>query len=46
MIGSLGYNSQAYAVTMDGQRFLIIAKSRLSGSAPITVLVNWMAGKR
>ena len=33
-----------YAVTADGQRFLINTESERTGAAPITVVVNWTAG--
>ena len=33
-----------YDVTADGQRFLINTLPEQVGSAPITVVVNWMAG--
>jgi len=33
-----------YAVTADGQRFLINTASEQAASAPITVVVNWTAG--
>ena len=36
--------NQAYAVTKDGQRFLVNARSRQSSSAaPLTVVLNWTA---
>ena len=34
---------QVYSVTKDGKRFLINARSSQS-SAPLIVIVNWMAG--
>ena len=33
-------------VTADGQRFLINVVPGQAGSAPITVVVNWLAGVR
>jgi hypothetical protein len=33
-----------YAVTSDGQRFLV--RMPVAESAPITVVVNWEAGRR
>ena len=33
-----------YAVTADGQRFLINTATEQAASAPITVVVNWTAG--
>jgi Tol biopolymer transport system component len=33
-----------YAVTGDGQRFLIPASERKAGPAPVTVVINWTAG--
>jgi Tol biopolymer transport system component len=33
-----------YAVTADGQRFLINTESEQAGATPITVVTNWMAG--
>lgn len=33
-----------YAVTADGQRFLINTESEQAGSTPITVVTNWTAG--
>jgi len=38
-LGSVG----VYAVTRDGQRFLVGAASRQSRVAPLTVLLNWMS---
>jgi hypothetical protein len=35
-----------YDVSADGQRFLINTLPEQVGSAPITVVVNWMAGMR
>ena len=35
-----------YDVSADGQRFLINTLPEQAGSAPITVVVNWMAGMR
>ena len=39
----LGSVATAYAVTKDGQRFLVGATSRQSRVAPLTVLLNWMS---
>jgi hypothetical protein len=33
-----------YAVTADGQRFLINAVVETESNAPLTVVVNWAAG--
>jgi hypothetical protein len=33
-----------YDVTPDGQRFLVNALGEQAASAPITVVVNWLAG--
>lgn len=38
-----GISRQQYAVTPDGQRFLIITEEEGS-VAPITVILNWQAG--
>ena len=36
--------NQAYAVTKDGQRFLVNARSgEASNAAPLTVVLNWTA---
>jgi len=35
-----------YDVSADGQRFLVNASIENTGSAPITVVVNWLAGVR
>jgi hypothetical protein len=35
------YGGQPYAVTKDGQRFLVNAG--VHGAAPITVVINWTA---
>ena len=35
--------SQVYAVTKDGQRFLVNARPQQSSAAPLTVVVNWTA---
>jgi Tol biopolymer transport system component len=32
-----------YAVTKDGKRFLVLALQPAAGSAPLTVVVNWLA---
>jgi hypothetical protein len=33
-----------YAVTADGQRFLINARVEQMASSPLTVVINWHAG--
>ena len=33
-----------YAVTADGQRFLLPANMGEAGPMPVTVVINWMAG--
>jgi hypothetical protein len=39
--------NQVYAVTKDGQRFLVNAsKQQPSGTAPLTVVLNWTAAIR
>ena len=39
-----GTNNQVYAVTQDGQRFLVNTTSQLSsGVEPLTVVLNWTA---
>ena len=40
--GTIG--SRPYAVTADGQRFLINALMETEPNAPLTVWVNWAAG--
>jgi Tol biopolymer transport system component len=42
--GTLGVNPAPYAVTADGQRFLINAVVETEPNAPLTVVVNWAAG--
>ena len=42
--GSLSFNAAPYAVTADGQRFLINAAVETEPNAPLTVVVNWAAG--
>ena len=37
-------NFHRYAVTPDGKRFLMIATTEETASAPITVVQNWLAG--
>jgi len=37
-------NRSQYAVTADGQRFLINTAPEQAASAPIAVVVNWTAG--
>jgi len=39
--GNKFYSSQVYAVTRDGERFLLPARPAQSRPAPLTVLVNW-----
>ena len=34
---------QVYAVTRDGQRFLVNARPQQSSVAPLTVVLNWTA---
>jgi serine/threonine protein kinase len=36
-------NTDQYAVTADGRRFLILKPSRATDAAPITVVLNWTA---
>jgi hypothetical protein len=39
-----GTNNQVYAVTRDGQRFLVnTASQKSSGVAPLTGVLNWRA---
>ena len=45
IVGSLFERRNQYAVTRDGQRFLINLSAEDEGSAPITVMVNWGAGR-
>jgi hypothetical protein len=40
----VGYPSNSYAVTGDGQRFLVVSLVGETASEPITVVVNWTAG--
>jgi hypothetical protein len=42
--GSLTLTFAPYAVTDDGQRFLINAVVELEPNAPLTVALNWTAG--
>jgi len=45
-VWALSYN-QVYAVTQDGQRFLVMATPQESGDAsPLTVILNWTAAVR
>jgi Tol biopolymer transport system component len=37
---------QVYAVTKDGQRFLVNGRPQQSNSTPLTVVVNWKAALR
>jgi hypothetical protein len=39
-----GFNKQQYAVSSDGQRFLLNVRPDEASTAPITVLINWTAG--
>ena len=36
-------NARQYAVTKDGQRFLVIAAPQQASALPLTVVVNWPA---
>ena len=45
IIGSLLERRNQYAATKDGQRFLVNLSAEDEGSAPITVMVNWRAGR-
>lgn len=38
--------SSPYTVTADGQRFLVITRSRQARSSPISVVLSWTAGLR
>jgi Tol biopolymer transport system component len=40
----IGAGNYPYDVTADGQRFLINTTTEQTAEAPITVVVNWMAG--
>ncbi len=42
--GPVGFSCAPYAVTADGQRFLINAVVETEPNAPLTVVVNWTAG--
>jgi hypothetical protein len=44
--GSITFHFAPYAVTADGQRFLINAVVETELNAPLTVVVNWPAGVR
>jgi serine/threonine protein kinase/Tol biopolymer transport system component len=44
--GTLGGTTTPYAVTADGQRFLINAVVEPEPKAPLTVVVNWAAGMK
>jgi Tol biopolymer transport system component len=37
---------QGYDVSADGQRFVVVARSRRASSRPLTVVENWMSGLR
>ena len=41
-----GLSTAAYAVTADGQRFLINSEGEEAASQPATVVMNWTAGLR
>jgi len=43
IVGSLFERRNQYAVTRDGQRFLVNRSAEDKGSPPITVIVNWRA---
>ena len=43
--GTLDATFAPYAVTADGQRFLINAVVETEPNAPLTVVVNWTAGE-
>jgi hypothetical protein len=38
--------ASSYAVTRDGQRFMLITPIEESSASPITVVLNWTAGVR
>jgi Tol biopolymer transport system component/predicted Ser/Thr protein kinase len=40
---SAGPDIDQYAVTADGQRFLILKPSRATDAAPVTIVLNWTA---
>ena len=42
-IGAPRFNSQQYAVTKDGKRFLVNVRPQQSSAAPLTVVVDWIA---
>jgi hypothetical protein len=42
--GTVPFILAPYAVTADGQRFLINAIVETEPNAPLTVVVNWVAG--
>ncbi len=44
--GTVSAHWAPYAVTADGQRFLINAIVEMEPNAPLTVVVNWAAGRR
>jgi Tol biopolymer transport system component len=44
--GTVGVTFTPYAVTADGQRFLINAVVETEPNAPLTVVVNWAAGAK
>ena len=41
--GPTNVNSRPYAVTKDGQRFLVVVPQSASATVPLTVLLNWTA---
>jgi len=44
--GASVWTRNQYAVTADGQRFLVNTSVESSGASPITVVINWGAGLR
>jgi Tol biopolymer transport system component len=42
--GPFGTSSQHWAITPDGQRFLIEIEPEITATSPMTVVVNWTAG--
>ena len=41
--GSIGTNQRSYAVSKDGQRFLFNVTPQQGTTAPLTVVLNWLA---
>ncbi len=39
-----GFNQYPYAVAADGKRFLLLTSGSEKADAPLTVVVNWLAG--